>query len=200
MKLALFDFDGTIINRDSLLDFIRFAVGDFKFFLGLFLMSPILVLLKLKLMPNQKVKEKFIFYFFKNFTESQFKQKAEEYSLSKIEKITKKIALDKLNWHKQEKHKIVIVSASVECWLKSWCEKNGFEVLSTKLKFENQKLQKNFLTPNCYGQEKVNRIKEKYNLADFEYIYAYGDSRGDYQMLNIADERYFNWEQLKTAL
>ena len=48
---------------------------------------------------------------------------------------------------------------------------------------------------NCYGEEKVNRIKEYMQANDIEraeyYIYAYGDSQGDKQMMEYADESFY---------
>jgi len=62
--LALFDFDGTITKNDSLLKFIRFAVGDIKFIQGLIALSPTLIAFKLKLMPNYEAKEKMLSWFY----------------------------------------------------------------------------------------------------------------------------------------
>ena len=56
MILSLFDFDGTITTDDSLIKFIRFAVGDIKAALGLFVLSPMLIAFKLKIIPNYKAK------------------------------------------------------------------------------------------------------------------------------------------------
>jgi phosphoserine phosphatase len=49
-----------------------------------------------------------------------------------------------------------------------------------------------FKTKNCYGPEKVNRIKAvlKGPREDYE-IFAFGDSRGDREMLNFADQGFF---------
>ena len=48
---------------------------------------------------------------------------------------------------------------------------------------------------NCYGEEKVKRIKEYMQANDMEraeyYIYAYGDSQGDKQMMEYADESFY---------
>ena len=43
MNLALFDFDGTITTRDSLPDFIQYAVGRPAYYLGLTVLSPVLL-------------------------------------------------------------------------------------------------------------------------------------------------------------
>jgi len=47
------------------------------------------------------------------------------------------------------------------------------------------------LSKNCYGIEKANRIQEVYNLSDYKHIYAYGDSRGDRELLELADESFY---------
>ena len=44
------------------------------------------------------------------------------------------------------------------------------------------------LTKNCYGIEKAHRVKEKYDLEDYDYIYIYGDR----ELLELADERFYN--------
>jgi phosphatidylglycerophosphatase C len=191
MNIALFDFDGTITKADTLLKFIRFAVGDFSFLAGLIILSPILIAFKLKIISNFKAKQIMLSWFFKGFREEDFKNLAFHYSISQIDYIVRLGALERLYWHAEQGHKIVIVSASVENWLAPWCKKNGFELLATQLEFKNGVVTGNLLSRNCFGIEKVNRIKERYDLSKFEYVYAYGDSKGDIQMLELANESFY---------
>ena len=190
-KIVFFDFDGTITTDDSLLKFIRFVVGDRRFLLGLVVLSPMLVLYKLKLIPNYKAKQYMLSWFFKGMSKDAFLKVANEYSLVHIDKILRPKAIEKINWHKNQGHKVVVVSASIECWLRPWCEKNGLECIGTKLEIKDDIVTGKLLSKNCYGVEKVNRIKEIYNLKDFEYIYSYGDSSGDKQMLELAHEKFY---------
>ena len=190
-KIVFFDFDGTITTDDSLLKFIRFVVGDRRFLLGLVVLSPMLVLYKLKLIPNYKAKQYLLSWFFKGMRKVDFFKVANEYSLVHIDKILRPKAIEKINWHKNQGHKVVVVSASIECWLRPWCEKNGLELIATKLEIKDDIVTGKLLSKNCYGVEKVNRIKEIYNLKDFEYIYSYGDSSGDKQMLELAHEKFY---------
>lgn len=190
-KIAFFDFDGTITTDDSLLKFIRFVVGDRRFLVGLIILSPMLILYKLKFIPNYKAKQNLLSWYFKNMRKEEFFKVANEYSLNHIDKIVRTKAIERLNWHKKQGHKIVVVSASIDCWLRPWCNKNSLELIATKLEIKNEMITGNLLTKNCYGVEKVNRIKEIYNLKDFEYIYAYGDSSGDKEMLSIANESFY---------
>jgi len=190
-KIALVDFDGTITTDDSLIKFIRFVVGDVKTMWGMILLSPMLITYKLKLIPNYKAKQWMLSYFFKGVNEQQFLKVAEEYSLKHIDTILRPKAMEKIAWHKEQGHKIVIVSASIECWLKPWCDKNDLDLIATKLEIQDGIVTGKFLTKNCYGIEKANRVQEQYNLSDYDHIYAYGDSRGDTELLELAHTKNF---------
>ena len=193
MILALFDFDGTITTDDSLIKFIRFAIGDIKFIEGILLLSPMLIAYKLKLIPNDKAKERLFSYFFKGISEKEFQEITTKYSLKHIDKIVRPKAIEKIQWHQKQGHTVSIVSASIEYWLRPWCVQNGLNLIATKIEIIDQTVTGKFLSKNCYGIEKVNRIKEIYNLNDCKYIYAYGDSSGDKELLDLADEKYYQY-------
>lgn len=190
-SLSLFDFDGTITTHDSLIKFIRYSVGDIKTVWGMIMLSPMLLTYKFKLIPNYKAKEKMLSYFFRGMNQEYFQEVASAYSLKNIEIILRPKAMEKILWHKEQGHTIVVVSASIECWLKPWCNQNGLELISTKLEMKDNFLTGKLLSRNCYGIEKVNRIKEEYNLNEYEYIYAYGDSEGDKELLELANESFY---------
>ena len=191
MIIALFDFDGTITTDDSLIKFIRFVVGDVKFIWGMTLLSPMLAAYKLKFIPNYKAKQYMLSYFFKGMSDEKFMQVANEYSLKHIKIILRPKAMEKITWHKEQGHKVVIVSASIECWLKPWCDENNLDLIATKLEMIDGIVTGKFLTKNCYGIEKTNRVQELYNLSDYDHIYAYGDSSGDKELLELANESFY---------
>ncbi len=190
-NIAFFDFDGTITKKDSLIDFIRFAVGDIKFFFGFAFLIPMLILFKLKIINNNRAKEILLGYFFKGCNEAKFIELANSYSLNNINKILRPQALERINWHKKQDHRIVVVTASIDHWIRPWCEQNNLDLIATKLEIKNGLISGKYLGKNCYGIEKVNRIKELYDLSKYDKIYAYGDSKGDKEMLALADERFY---------
>lgn len=193
MKIAFFDFDGTITKKDSMIEFIRFVFGNKKTFLGLLLLSPIIFLYKLKLISNHLAKQKLLSFFFSNYKIAQFTDFAHEYSLQHIDKIVRNDALQRINWHKNQGHQVVVVSASIDAWLKPWCERNKLDLIATKLNLKSGYITGQFDKKNCYGIEKVNRIKEIYKLEKYEFIYVYGDSDGDKEMLSLANKSYYKY-------
>jgi phosphatidylglycerophosphatase C len=191
MKITFFDFDGTITTKDSLADFVKFAVGKQNYYLGLLVLSPLLIRYIFNFVSNNVAKEKLLYHFFNGWNIIRFQQISDKYGLERIDKIIRPKAIEKIKWHQQKGHEVVIVSASMENWLIAWCQKNNLNLISTKLEVKDNLLTGRFLTLNCNGIEKVNRIKEKYCLEDYGVIYAYGDSKGDKEMLSIADKKYY---------
>jgi HAD superfamily hydrolase (TIGR01490 family) len=189
--IAFFDFDGTITTKDSLAEFIKYSVGKKSYYLGLVLQSPMLVAFKLKLMANDRAKSQFLRYYFGKYTKDEFNQKAKDYSLNHLDKIVKKEALKKIEFHKQNSHKVVIVSASMRCWVEPWASREDIDLISTKLRFDDDKFSGEFDGDNCYGKVKEIKIKEMFDLDSYDKIYAYGDSRGDKEMLALADESHY---------
>jgi len=190
-NLALFDFDGTITTKDTLVGFIQYAAGKKAYYLGLLKLSPMLTAYTLKLIPNYEAKERMIAHFFQGWDSIEFQSLANRYSLEEIDKITRPQAIQQIRWHQEQKDKVVIVSASMECWLKAWCEQYNIDLLSTRLEVRDQKITGKFATKNCHGVEKVQRIKERYNLKEYNKIYGYGDSSGDKALLALADESFY---------
>jgi len=193
MTITAFDFDGTITTKDTLLTFIKFSKGTWPFLVGFFLYSPLLIAYKLRLYPNWKVKQHIFSYFYKGTSIDQFNQWGAAFS-ERIAKIVRPRALTAIHTHQQEGCVLVIVSASVENWITPWAAGQGIDrVLATQVEIDQQgKLTGKFLTKNCYGREKVNRILEVFpRRADYKLL-AYGDSRGDLDPIEFADEGYYH--------
>jgi HAD superfamily hydrolase (TIGR01490 family) len=188
--IAFFDFDGTITKKDTYIEFIKHCHGSLKTYFGFLFLSPILLLYKLKLLRNDVAKQITFSFFFKNMSKSNYLDKCDSFKNS-ISNILKPDALEKIAYHKSQNHYLTIVSASVEDWIRPWAMDNNFnEVIGTKIEIKNNKLTGKFASENCYGPQKVTRIKEQINVSN-SYIYAYGDSKGDKQLLQFADEAYY---------
>lgn len=190
-SIAFFDFDGTITTSDSLAEFIRFQHGNTGFITGLIRLLPAIIGYKAGLVDRQQAKEKLMSVFFAGIPEQTFRQLANSFVQEKIPGIIRPLAMAKLNWHKQQGHEIVIVSASPTYWLEPWCLANGFKCISTELEIVDGKISGKIKGKNCHGEEKVIRIREKYTLSDYTDIYAYGDTSGDKPMLALAAYSYY---------
>ncbi len=188
--IAFFDLDGTITKKDTLLEFIKYSKGILAFYIGFIICSPYLLAYKLKIISNQKAKEIILSYFFKGTNIKEFQYICDEFSAKKIPYLIKPQALSEIENLKKSNYKIVIVSASLENWIQKWANSLNVEVIATRLIIYNEKLSGKILGKNCYGQEKANRIKEKYSISEYDEILAYGDSKGDIEMLELANKGF----------
>lgn len=191
MKLALFDLDGTLTEKDTLFEVIRFIHGNFRLYLGLVLLSPLLLLHILRLLENWKAKEVVLKYFFRNMDYNLFQDYCNQFSIEKLPLLMKANALQALEKHQNEKALVVIISASAEEWIKPWCNQSNILLIATQLEVKEGKLTGRIAGKNCHGIEKVRRIKEQIDLAQYNEIYAYGDSSGDLPMLKLATHSYY---------
>ena len=186
--VAVFDFDGTLTTKDTLLEFIKYARGEWRFFCGFLLYSPILLLMKIHLYPNWRAKQRIFSYFFKGMGYGQFQELGRQFA-DKIETFRREEVIDKLCEHVNNGDTVYVITASIDDWVRPWCEKNKVSgILGTKIeKDANNLITGRFLTKNCYGAEKVNRLTDvEPNRKDYT-LFAYGDSRGDKEMLSFAD-------------
>jgi len=189
--IAFFDFDGTITTRDTLLEIIKYRHGKVKFYLGFLLHSPWLVLMKLGVISNQTAKEKVLKLFFGNMTTEQFGVSCEQFAADMIPRLVRPKALKEINKLKQAGADVVIVSASPENWLQPWCATLNLSLMATRLEVVNGKITGKIKGHNCHGEEKVKRIKEVYDLANYNDVYCYGDTSGDKPMLALANHPFY---------
>lgn len=190
-SLALFDFDGTITKKDTFLEFIKFYKGATAYYLGMMLLSPFLILFKLKIFPNWKAKEMVIAHFFKGVSLVEFQKICDDFALQVIPGIIRPKAIQKLKEHISQGDKVVIVSASAENWISAYIKTLEIDLIATKLEVKDGKITGKISGLNCYGAEKVNRIKAVLNKEQYGKIYAYGDSSGDKELLAFASERFY---------
>ncbi|SHK70779.1 HAD-IB family hydrolase [Xylanibacter ruminicola] len=187
-KIYAFDFDGTLTTKDTLLEFIRFAKGSLSFGLGFMRYAHLLVMMKLGLYPNWKAKQKVFAHFFKDTTLDDFNTICQEFAASSKHLLRPK-GIEAINKAKSEGSEVLIVSASIDNWVQPFFA--DVKVLGTQIEVVDGKLTGRFLTKNCYGQEKVNRILALYPHRQDYHLTAFGDSRGDKELLAWADESHF---------
>jgi phosphatidylglycerophosphatase C len=190
-KLVLFDFDGTITTKDTLLEFIRYYHGSARFALGFSLSSPWLGLMFLKAIPNWKAKERILEWFFKGESLEVFNRKSEQFCSEVLPALIRPDALKEIQAHLQSGATVAVISASAENWVRPWCNQYKLNCLATQLESVGNILTGKIAGLNCYGAEKEKRIRECYNLSEFDEVIAYGDSRGDLEMLALAQRQHY---------
>nr|WP_277349345.1 HAD-IB family hydrolase [Pseudoflavitalea sp. G-6-1-2] len=185
-RIAFLDFDGTITSKDTMLEMLRYTFGPWKFMLGFLLNSPFIVAYKLGIISNHDAKQRVLRFFFGKFPVEKFNAFCLDYAVRAMPLVVRGKALHEIGLLKGQGAEIVVVSASPENWLRPWCDEMEVQLLATRLEVKDGRITGNIAGQNCYGEEKVRRIREAYDLSQYQQIWCYGDTSGDKPMLELA--------------
>ena len=199
--VAVFDFDGTITYVDSFLPFLRHIGGFFGFWFGMISLSPVLAMHAAGFIKNWQAKERFLTWFLKGRSPDDLAEPSKEFTKTRLQLLINPIAIEKVQWHRDRGHRLLLLSASPELYLQHWTADNGFEkVMGTRLSETDGKLNGKIEGENCHGEEKIHRLREELgNLSDYE-IHSYGDSRSDKPLLNLIDHAEYRCFESRSKL
>ncbi len=196
VNIALFDFDGTITHGDMYSKFLRFSGTRVRALVINPLLAPFLLLYRSGLLSAPKMRVLASYLVFRGRRSDEIITFAKDYVEHVIPEFIREQALSRLRWHQRRGDKVVIVSASLDVYLKLWCEEQGFDLVCSELKTINGKLTGCYINGDCSGKHKVTRVQARYDLSQYAKVYAYGDTPEDFAMLSLADEAYLNWQKL----
>ena len=194
-KIYCFDFDGTLTTSDTLLEFIKYAKGRGRFLMVFLMYSPLLVLMKLHLYPTWKAKQQIFAHLFAGMRIEKFDALCRGFA-EESQHLLRPKGITLMHEALVAGAQVFIVSASIDNWVRPFFDirnLKGVQVLGTQIEVEDGKLTGRFKSNNCYGKEKVHRIAEalkSFERSEYE-IEAFGDSRGDKEMLAFADKGHF---------
>lgn len=158
---------------------------------------PYILCSRIGVIDPQKAKERFLSFFWKGIDYEYFKNACIRYTNHRLDLIIREEANQAIRFHKENGDTIVVVTASIKEWVEPWCLANGVDyVISSEMAIINGSLTGSLNGKNCKGVEKALRIKKELDLSSFNRIYAYGDSSGDKEMLELAHEKYYKWKRL----
>ncbi|MBB1061108.1 HAD-IB family phosphatase [Marilutibacter spongiae] len=200
MDLALFDFDHTITDRDSFSAFLRAHVPARRRYWGGLLVAPLLLgYYRLHLVSGTTLRRAVARVGLKGLPRDALAAAARAWSRDVLPGFVRPVALERIRWHQARGDTVVVVSASLDLYLRDWCQREGLEVLCSQLGHRRGRLTGYYRGVDCGGDHKARRILKRYRLTDYRAIHAYGDSEEDEAMLALADHRVYRWEGFEVA-
>lgn len=175
-RLALFDFDHSLIKGDSFLEFLLYCQPRWKIYAGMLLFAPLILV-----QGRSRFKEFIFTVFFQSWENADIEAHAESFALYRIPELEKPEVMAILEV-KKANAEVFCVSASFDLWLQAWCRQKGIGLICTEYSLEKRC----FKTPNCKGEEKARRIKTRLDLEKYSHIYALGNLPEDQAMFDLA--------------
>ena len=186
MRLALFDFDGTISSKDSFLGFL-FSVAPTRVVSTALTHLYQVAAYSRGRFPNQAMKELFLEEVLGGKKLKELEEHSRHYCDHRIPKIIRPGFHSCLQEHLTQNTRVIVVSATPKFILKPWCDALKLELLATELETDSKsRLTGKISGKNCMAEEKVVRIRQLLDPDDYNQIFTYGDSSGDLPMLKLA--------------
>lgn len=187
-KIYVFDFDGTLTKRDTLVPLsIYFAKkGYIKSFLTFFFNY---VLFKLKISANESLKRNFAKYFFRGKSIDEIKELLYDFFETQV-KYKNKVYNDFINAVKN-RNKVIIVSANFDFVVNTWLDFIDLKdviVVATELEIDNKYFTGRINGDVCRGLTKAKRLKKAIDTNAY-YIVSYADEVSDRDIMSLSNEQ-----------
>jgi HAD superfamily hydrolase (TIGR01490 family) len=200
MDLALFDFDGTITDGDGFLPFIHRATSRPRVLAGTLWLSPLIAGYRAGWVSASRMRQSIAWVAFRGRAHAELAALGERYALDALERRVRPEASERIAWHQARGDRVIVVSASLGCYLAPWCRVRALELICSELELHGDVCTGRYRGGDCTGPEKARRILERCRLAGYEQVFAYGDTSEDREMLALAQHRYFRWRELSPDL
>ncbi|MBW4078765.1 MAG: HAD-IB family hydrolase [Acidobacteria bacterium] len=190
--VAAFDLDGTLTQGGSVYHWLRYLAGDGTVYRAtLTLLVPLGVGAVRSGRWADDAKERLFHKILVGRDLEEVRQASRTFAFEHLAHKGRKKILERLEWHRESGHDVVIVSASPQLYVDVMVEATHATAgMGTRLAVDaRSKLTGGYLGKNCRGGEKMRRLDEW--IGDQHYpetpvIYAYGNSRGDRRLLKGA--------------
>jgi phosphatidylglycerophosphatase C len=188
--VAAFDFDRTLIEGDSFVPFLATVLGRRAVAAAVVRSAPALGLGA----RRDVMKAALIARLLRGYPYTELQEQGEAFARQLSERVRLPMT-ERLDWHRDRGHRLVLVSASLEVYLVPLGNQVGFHgILATSLEVdEDGRLTGRLNGANVRRAEKAARLRlwlgQELDGARYE-LWAYGDSAGDKELLAMADHPY----------
>jgi phosphatidylglycerophosphatase C len=187
--IVAFDFDGTLTARDSFSAFLKWRAGSLAYALRLALIAPAFLAYLIS-RDRGRLKVAAARAVLARPSRNEIEADAAHFADANWDRLMRPDALATWRRWREAGAVLVIVTASPELLVAPFAERLGADrLIGSRLAFDSGgRLAARLDGANCRGPEKVRRLHEAFG-EDMRLAAAYGDSDGDREMLQIAEER-----------
>ena len=185
--IAVFDVDGTLPRGDCLWLAARRAKSSWGQVVAVLACLPWLISWQLRLVSTGRFKQQVIAAF--GICEAVNRAEAagrEDWLLDDLQVQINPEALQRLHWHQKRGDRVLLCSASPRLLLQPLADWLGVELLCTEMQRRDGRWRPLLASENCKGPEKVRRLSQHLGPLDALTIEAYGDSKGDRELLKAS--------------
>jgi phosphatidylglycerophosphatase C len=188
VTVAAFDVDNTLTVRDCVVPFMRSVAGTGRL-MKVMLSNVGETIQNVRRRDRDALKAKFVAGIFSGKNVSEIEALGVKFASKVADSWLRKDVATRMRWHQEQGHVVILVSASLGVYLHPLGDMLEVDaVLCTEMEEADGVLTGKLVGKNCRGEEKVSRVqkwREEAGIDAQELVYAYGDSSGDKQLLDL---------------
>lgn len=197
MELALFDFDHTITDRDSYAGFLRRIATPDALKQARWKIGPWLLAYRATLVSAEALRRRVTRLAFAGRDAGEVGRLAQTYAEEALPAMLRPEMMQRIAWHQAQGHEVAVVSASLDAYLRPWCERHGITgLICNALAAKEGRLTGEYAGGDI-GTRKAALIHQHHDLSRYRRIHAYGDSQEDQPMLALAHARWYRGKRVK---
>lgn len=187
--VAAFDFDGTITVGDTLLGFLGRVCGNRAVVAALLRHGPAVALAATGRSDSDAAKAAVLARLLVGRAVEDVERVVARYTDEVVARRLRPAVVERIDWHRGRGDTLLVVSASPELYVDPIAKRLGFDAtLATRLEVDDAgRLTGRLVGANVRGAEKVARLRTHLGDGARPRLWAYGNSRGDADMLAAAD-------------
>jgi phosphatidylglycerophosphatase C len=186
--VAAFDFDGTLARKDTFVPFLMTACGRSRVAL-----SAAACIGRTRSRDRDELKVALVGRLFRGWSRSRLDDLGRAYA-ARLPTLLRPELVERVTWHRDQGHAIVIVSASLAVYLRPLAADLGIDdVLAVEMVADEAGVLTGAVVggANTRGPLKAQRLRAwldaRYGVGTPVELWAYGDSAGDEELLAAAD-------------
>jgi phosphatidylglycerophosphatase C len=195
--LSVFDFDGTLTRYDSFVSFLKFAFGTRAFSRRMLMLTLPGIRFLAQRMNRDQLKAHLISMFLTGVEAAWVRQQAEMFCTEFWIRLMRPSGLPSLAAEREAGAMVTLCSASPVLVLQPFADRLGVKLIGTELEVVDGVLTGRIAGNNCRCENKVFRLEAVYGPLGQYHLKAWGDTRGDHELLAAAQEAH--WRQFHPA-
>jgi phosphatidylglycerophosphatase C len=191
VTVAAFDVDNTLTVRDCVVPFMK-SVGGISRLSKVLLTDIGETFQSVRRRDRDSLKMKFVDGVFAGKDAREVESLGIQFASKVADKWLRSDVATRMRWHQEQGHVVILVSASLGAYLHPLGDLLEVDaVMCTELEEKDGLLTGKLVGQNCRGKEKASRVQkwcQESGIATEDLVYAYGDSSGDTELLELFSE------------
>jgi phosphatidylglycerophosphatase C len=191
VTVAAFDVDETLTVRDCVVPFMRSVAGVGRL-IKVTLSDIGTTIQSVRRRDRDFLKAKFVAGVFSGRDAREIEALGIDFASKVADGWLRGDVASRMRWHQEQGHVVILVSASLGAYLHPLGDLLEVDaVLCTELEEKDGLLTGKLVGQNCRGKEKASRVQkwcQDSGIAIEDLVFAYGDSSGDTELLELFSE------------